>query len=427
MISPGSTTPAVSSSLSVESAASLGTTLSRVTFCSSNVSSESLQSVVESCSSLLTLATETLFLVGTGALGMLSVLQRGETSELIKYAALMTGGTMLLLLLTSGGGRERRTRRSTERLVVIVTGCDSGLGFNIAKLCLSLGFTVFAGCLNKDSEGSRLLQEQDGTTGRLFIEQLNITLEEHVLVANKSVKTFLEQNPDYELYALINNAGVMCFGEFEWQLNAHFEQQVDVNVIGTMRVTKSFLPMLRRYRARLINVTSHCALQALPGLSVYSATKAALHFWTDGLRMEMSNYGVPVVNFIPGSLVMQSNICANQMRYAAEMKSAFSAEQLEFYGSYFDEYNGYLKFISGAKPVQCLPKDHPVLKRFEDALLDESPSRIYKCEPWRYRLYHLLFRITPTVIRDWLVRRFVSMPLYRSPEKLKGNGIGDSL
>ncbi|XP_058444343.1 D-beta-hydroxybutyrate dehydrogenase, mitochondrial [Malaya genurostris] len=389
-------------------------------------SSESILTLADSCCSLLTLATETLFLVGTGALGMLSVLQRGGTTELLKYAALTTGGSLLLLLLT-GTARDRRKRRPNERLIVIVTGCDSGLGFNIALLCHRLGFVVFAGCLDKDSEGSLLLKEVDGLNGRMFIVPLNITLEEHVLVANKSIKSFLELNPECELFALINNAGVMCFGEFEWQLNEHFEQQVEVNLLGTMRVTKSFLPLLRRYGARLINVTSHCSLQALPGLSVYSATKAALRFWTESLRMEMSSYGVPVVNFIPGSLVMQSNICANQMRYAAAMRSAFSPEQQEFYGTYFDEYNAYLKVISGTKPVQCLPKDHPVLKRFTDALLEEQPKRIYKCEPWRYRFYHFLFRITPTGIRDWLVRRFVAMPEYRSPEKLKGHGIGDSL
>ncbi|EDS36085.1 estradiol 17-beta-dehydrogenase 2 [Culex quinquefasciatus] len=354
------------------------------------------------------LLTESLFLVGTGAFGMMSVLQRGSGADLVKYAGLMTVSTATLLLLL--GSRERRKLRFTERSIVVVTGCDSGLGFNIAKLCHGLGFVVFAGCLNKESEGAQLLLELDGKSGRVVIVPLDITHEEKIMVAHKLVKDFLEQKPEYELFALVNNAGVMCFGEFEWQLNDHIDQQIDINLIGTMKMTKA-----------------HCSLQALPGLSVYSASKAALRFWTEALRQEMSCYGVQVVNFIPGSLVMQSNICANQQRYAEQMKAAFTSEQSEFYGSYFDEYNAYLRVISGTKPVQQLPDNHDVLRTFEDALLDATPCPMYKCEPWRYRFYHFLFRIAPTAWSDWLVRRFIAMPQYRTPDQRKVSGIGASL
>ncbi|XP_055524474.1 D-beta-hydroxybutyrate dehydrogenase, mitochondrial [Wyeomyia smithii] len=388
----------------------------------------------------LTLATETLFLLGSGAFGMMSVLQHGSSFDWLKYVTLTTGGSLLLLLIANNissaakqrnASKGRRKANPREQSVMIVTGCDSGLGFNIAKLCHRLGFVVFAGCLSKDAEGAKLLQQlahdDAADNERLFVEQLNITLEESVLMMNKSVKVFFEKNPTFDLFALVNNAGVMCFGEFEWQLSEHLEQQINVNLLGTMRMTKSFLPLVRKHRSRIINVTSHCSLQALPGLSVYSATKAALRFWTESLRMEMSSYGVQVINFIPGSLVMQSNICAKQNQYAAQMKAGFSAEQLEFYGSYFDEYNAYLRVIAGPKPVQALPDNHDVLRCFADALLDECPKRVYKSEPWRYRVYHLLFGITPTPIRDWLVRRFINMPMYRSMETFHGYGIGASL
>ncbi|XP_021694992.1 D-beta-hydroxybutyrate dehydrogenase, mitochondrial [Aedes aegypti] len=375
---------------------------------------------------ILSLAVEALFCVGSGAFGAMSILQRGGLSDVLKYVGLTTvaAGSLLLLL----ENRERRKRTFSERSVVIVTGCDSGLGFNIAQMCHRMGFVVFAGCLKSDSDGARMLQELDGKCGRMILlEELDITLEERIMCARKKVKDFLKSKPECELFALINNAGVMCFGEFEWQLERHLEQQINVNLLGTMKMTKAFLPLLRQQRGRVINVTSHCSLQALPGLSVYSATKAALRYWTEGLRIEMSSYGVPVVNFIPGSLVMQSNICANQQQYAEQMKAGFSEEQAQFYGSYFDEYNAYLRVISGSKPVQSLAGNHPVLRCFEDALLDAKPKPLYKCEPWRYRMYHFLFRISPTAISDWLVRRFVAMPEYRTPESRRGQGIVASL
>lgn len=53
----------------------------------------------------------------------------------------------------------------------------------------------------------------------------------------------------------------MCFGEFEWQTNAIIENQINVNLFGTMNFTRSFLPLARKYKTRIINVTSHCALE----------------------------------------------------------------------------------------------------------------------------------------------------------------------
>lgn len=174
----------------------------------------------------------------------------------------------------------------------------------------------------------------------------------------------------------------MCFGEFEWQTNALIENQINVNLVGTMLFTKMFLPLIRKYRTRIVNVTSHCALEALPGLSVYAATKSGLQFWNDALRVELNKYGVDVVNFIPGSLVNTTNITARQQEFSDEMLNAFTPEQEKFYSHYFEEYNAYLKHISGAKPVEAI-RDVQLIGKFESALLDISPYSVYKCEPWR--------------------------------------------
>lgn len=152
-----------------------------------------------------------------------------------------------------------------------------------------------------------------------------------------------------ELTALINNCGVMCFGETEWQTNEIIDSQISVNLAGTIKMTKSLLPLIRQKKSRIINVTSHCGLRSLPGLPIYSATKAGLVAFTEGLRLDMAKYDVEVINFIPGSFVLSSNITANQTKLADEMRASFNSEQINFYGDYFDRYNDYLKFISGEK------------------------------------------------------------------------------
>jgi len=210
----------------------------------------------------------------------------------------------------------------------------------------------------------------------------------------------------------------MCFGETEWQTNDQIDSQIDVNLAGSIRVTKSFLPLIRQHKSRIINVTSHCGLRSLPGLPIYSATKAGLVAFTEGLRLDMEKYGVEVVNFIPGSFVTSSNIAANQTKHADKMRESMKTEQLNFYGDFFERYNDYLKFIASKKDPQMVESN--IMETFEEALLETPPKTRYICEPLRYKLFHVLFKITPRKITDYLLYKFVSMPLY-DPKKSISN------
>lgn len=79
----------------------------------------------------------------------------------------------------------------------------------------------------------------------------------------------------------------MCFGETEWQTNEIIESQIGVNLSGNIRVVKGLLPLIRQHKSRIINTTSHCGLRALPGLPIYSASKAGFIAFNDTLRLDM--------------------------------------------------------------------------------------------------------------------------------------------
>jgi 3-hydroxybutyrate dehydrogenase len=203
----------------------------------------------------------------------------------------------------------------------------------------------------------------------------------------------------------------MIFGETEWQTNEMIEKQINVNLLGTIKLTHEMLPIVRKYKSRIINVTSHCSMQSLPTLAVYAASKAGLASFTDALRMEMKKYDVDVVNFVPGSFATSSNIAASQSIYAGQMKNALNDEQLNFYGDYFKRFNSYISMFSGEKEPQMLV-DTNILETFEEALTDNPPKARYICAPMRYQIYHFLFKITPTTISDWLVEKFTKFPKY---------------
>lgn len=216
---------------------------------------------------------------------------------------------------------------------------------------------------------------------------------------------------------LINNAGVLCFGETEWQTNEMVDSQIDVNLSGTIRVTKEFLPLIRQHKSRIINVGSHCGLQSIPGVPIYCASKAGNMAFTEALRIDMKKYGVEVVNFIPGSFLLSSNIASNQSNYANEMRGAFTDEQNNFYGDFFERFNQHLSAIPAARDPQMV--DKLIMQTFEDALLEDPPKTSYKCEPFRYKIFHALFKITPQPLTDWLLYKFVMFPQYDPSKSLK--------
>ncbi|XP_076384024.1 SDR family oxidoreductase shroud [Megalopta genalis] len=286
---------------------------------------------------------------------------------------------------------------------VIVTGCDSGLGYSLALHCRQLGATVIAGVLRSDSPGAKKLMENDA-----FVYSLDVTKPISVTDFAESVRTILERE-NLELRCLINNAALMIFGEFEWQTEEQIRSQVEVNFLGTMRITRELMPMIRAHSSRIVVISSHCNIQPIPGVAAYSGTKAAIGAWATAMRLELKKYGVKVVCFIPGSFFRESNILARQTEYFETMRKSMTEEARTFYGDYFTSYSQYFGSVAHGGNLEKLP-DPRIYEIFEGALLDKYPSALYKHESWRYFLYHALFRITPSCVRDLLVQKFVQAP-----------------
>lgn len=155
---------------------------------------------------------------------------------------------------------------------------------------------------------------------------------------------------------------------------------------------------------------------------MYGASKAALQAFSDGLRVELGKYGIKVTTFVPGSFITQCNIMSRQVDNVYEMFSAFTDEQRNFYEDYFKRYNSYLALLSGPSSPKKIV-DENLYKKFEGALLDAKPDRVYVCENWRYTFYHTLFKIVPFRIRDFLVCKFMQMPEFSAETKISASSI----
>ncbi|XP_019643904.1 PREDICTED: D-beta-hydroxybutyrate dehydrogenase, mitochondrial-like [Branchiostoma belcheri] len=189
----------------------------------------------------------------------------------------------------------------------LTTGCDSGFGFELAKRLDSLGFTVFAGCLLADSggEGSQKLRAE--CSSRLSTVQIDVTHDGQVKAAVQHVKDSLPTGSK-GLYALVNNAGIWQPGEIEWVSLATYRRVMEVNTFGTVRVTKAFLPLIRREKGRVVNISSVHGLYSSPSQTAYNMTKRAVEFFSDALRHEMHKWGVKVIIVEPSSFGRATNV-----------------------------------------------------------------------------------------------------------------------
>jgi NAD(P)-dependent dehydrogenase (short-subunit alcohol dehydrogenase family) len=101
---------------------------------------------------------------------------------------------------------------------------------------------------------------------------------------------------------LVNNAGVGDIGTSTWDADPdRWWEVVSVNVFGPFLFARSAVPGMReRGRGRVVNVSSYAGVRASPGATAYSASKAALMRFSDGLAGELAGDGVQVFAMSPG-------------------------------------------------------------------------------------------------------------------------------
>ncbi|MBC7974818.1 MAG: SDR family NAD(P)-dependent oxidoreductase [Myxococcales bacterium] len=102
--------------------------------------------------------------------------------------------------------------------------------------------------------------------------------------------------------ALVNNAGYYQMGPVEASSMEQIHRQFETNVFGLMALTKAFVPRFREQRSGVIvNLASISADQGYPYTAVYAASKAAVAAFTEGLNIELADFGVAAKAVFPGT------------------------------------------------------------------------------------------------------------------------------
>jgi NADP-dependent 3-hydroxy acid dehydrogenase YdfG len=176
--------------------------------------------------------------------------------------------------------------------IAVVTGASSGIGAATARRLDAEGFHVVA-----VARRSQLLDELVKSLRTATAVVTDVTSDESVGELASVVDGL-----DGELELLVNNAGGALGAEFVEKADlSDWQWMFDVNVLGTVRVTKALLPLLERSgRATIVVLSSTAGLVVYEGGGGYTAAKHAQTAVAETLRLELNGRPIRVVEIDPG-------------------------------------------------------------------------------------------------------------------------------
>jgi uncharacterized oxidoreductase len=175
---------------------------------------------------------------------------------------------------------------------ILVTGGGSGIGRGLAEAFHALGNQVIIA-------GRRQNVMDKTTEANPGMASLVLDIENPAAIEAFATQ-ITSQHP--ALNVLINNAGILRPEDLTAQQPdlRDAEAMVTTNLLGPIRLTAALLPHLKKQpRATILNVSSGLGFVPLPLAPTYSATKAALHSYTQSLRFQLRDTPVQVVEIIP--------------------------------------------------------------------------------------------------------------------------------
>lgn len=271
----------------------------------------------------------------------------------------------------------------------LITGVSTGIGYAAAKQFLEKEHIVF-GSVRKQADAERLQKE----FGENFIPLLfDVVEDEAIAKAKTKVEGIVGEQG---LSCLVNNAGIAVQGPVAHLPIEKWQYQLDVNVIGVVRVTQVFLPLLgfgagnTLPKGKIINISSGAGRATRPFLGAYAASKHALEAISDALRRELMPFGIEVVVIEPGPI--QTPIWAKAKATPNYFKETEYGDVFEHQRHTIEEYEK--RAIPVKKVAQLIYKTYAV----------KRPRTRYLIAPQQWILW-LAIHVLPDRLVDKLMYR----------------------
>jgi uncharacterized oxidoreductase len=185
---------------------------------------------------------------------------------------------------------ERTVMKLTGR-TILITGGSAGIGLAFALKFAELGNEVIV-----TGRRQKVLDAVKAKHPNLQVIRSDVADSAQIAALARNIK---DNYP--KLDVLMNNAGIMLHKNLKVpapDLDGLIAE-VNINVAGVMRMSSAFIDILTANKGTIINVSSGLAFVPLPSAPIYSATKAAVHAYTQSLRFQLEETGVEVIELMP--------------------------------------------------------------------------------------------------------------------------------
>ena len=278
---------------------------------------------------------------------------------------------------------------------IVVTGASSGIGAACARHLDELGFTVWAGVRRKE-DGEALARS---SSARLRVLMLDVTDPASIAAAGQ---TLMEAMPEAGLSGLINNAGISVAGPLELLPLSEVRTQFEVNVIGALAVTQTLLPLLRRAKGRIVNISSIAGLAATPFLGAYCGSKFALEAMSDALRLELAPWGIAVSLIEPGAI--QSQIWQRATMSATRTLGGVAPDSLALYAQPLAR----MQEVMAAAAARAIPAEAVALAVARALTASHPRARYLVGKDARFRA--VMKWLLPDHVQDRVLAWFLKLP-----------------
>lgn len=180
--------------------------------------------------------------------------------------------------------------------VVFITGAANGIGRATALRASAEGAAVW--CVDIDAEAVKALSaEIAGEGGQAGAQACDISDEASVKACVAGCVARFGA-----IDAVVNMAGILCFADTGEMELAQWQRVIDINLTGTMLLTRETLPLLIESQGSIVNAASTAALAGLPCGAAYSASKGGVLAFTRSIAVEYAKRGVRANCVCPGDI-----------------------------------------------------------------------------------------------------------------------------
>ena len=183
---------------------------------------------------------------------------------------------------------------------ILITGASSGIGWHLAVQLVDAGASVIACARREDklNELAAAIKAKDETKAKSIVT----CVADVTLPKDRSRLLAVCETNFSGVDILINNAGVGAMGRFDEADEQRMRNVFEVNFFGLVEMTRASLPLLKRGDDPLVvNISSVLGHRGAPLKSEYSASKFAVHGFSDAIRAELAGDGVEILLVSPST------------------------------------------------------------------------------------------------------------------------------